>query len=86
MNKYSNLLKKEALKNKKIFWDVKDINNLSDRSIVERVLLYGNIQQFRNITKDLEEFKKVYRLIKSGRNSLTPIVENYVEKYVQYHS
>jgi len=86
MNEYSKLLKQEAFTNQKIFWDVKDINNLSDKSIVERILLYGNIQQFRNIVKNLTEFEKIYNQIKSGRNSLTPIVKNYVDKYVQYYS
>lgn len=86
MDKYTKLLKKEALSNRKIFWDIEDIEKLSDRSIVERVLVYGNIEQFRNITKDLESFKKVYKIIKTSRNSLSPIVENYVDKYVKYHS
>ena len=86
MNEYSKLLKQEAFTNQKIFWDVKDINNLSDKSIVERILLYGNMQQFRNIVKNLTEFEKIYNQIKSGRNSLTPIVKNYVDKYVKYYS
>lgn len=86
MNEYSKLLKQEAFTNQKIFWDVKDINNLSDKSIVERILLYGNMQQFRNIVKNLTEFEKIYNQIKSERNSLTPIVKNYVDKYVKYYS
>lgn len=87
MNQYSQLLKKEALKNKKIFWDTPNIHTLSDNSIVERILIYGNISQFRNITKNLDEFKKIYFNIKNKkRNSLTPIVINYVDKYIKYNS
>lgn len=86
MNSYDKLLKKQAKKNKKIFWDTDNINNLSKEAIVERILLYGNMKQFRKITKNKEDFKRIYTDIKQKkRNSLTPLIINYVDLYLEYN-
>ena len=87
MGPYNKLLLQQAKDNKKIFWDIANINILSEEAIVERILLYGDINQFRTITKNKEEFKKIYTAIKNKkRNSLTPIVKNYVNLYLRYHA
>lgn len=84
MQRYSELLRNEANSNRKIFWDVSSIDNLSDSAIVERILSYGDMEQFKDITKDTVSFKKVYYEIKSKkRNNLSPMVINYVDLYLK---
>jgi len=86
MKTYSQILKREALKNKKIFWDVpkEDIKKLSDVALVERILNYGNMDQFRNIIKDRESFTKIYSEIKNKkRSNLSPLTTNYVDLYLK---
>lgn len=84
MNKYSQLLRKEALKNKKLFWDISDINHLSDEAIIERMLNYGDMKEFRIITKDKVTFSEIYKQIKKKkRSNLTPIVINYTDLYLK---
>ena len=86
MKTYSQILKREALKNKKIFWDVpkEDIKKLSDVALVERILNYGNMDQFRNIIKDRESFTKIYSEIKNKkRSNLSPLTTNYVDLYLR---
>lgn len=84
MKKYSRLLQQEADKDRKIFWDISTIKKLSDPAIVERILNYGDISQFKNIIKDRDSFVNVYRKIKEKRrNNLSPLVINYVDLYLK---
>lgn len=86
MEKYINKIREEAIKNDQIFWDISknDINSLSSNALIERFLNYGDMQQFRKITKDKNSFKKVYSDIKSkNRNNLSPLVINYVDLYLE---
>lgn len=86
MNNYSEILKKEALKNNKIFWDVdKDkLRDISDLAITERILNYGDIDQFRNIAKYREPFTKAYKEIREKKRcNLSPMVINYVDLYLK---
>lgn len=86
MGKYIKKLRKEAQKSNQIFWDVpkNDINSLSADALVERFLNYGNMQQFRKISKDKTPFKKIYSKIKNkDRNNLSPLVVNYVDLYLK---
>lgn len=85
MINYSEILRGEALK-KKIFWDVdKDkLGDLSDLAITERILNYGDINQFRNIVKYRKSFTKVYKDLKEDRRcNLSPMVINYVDLYLK---
>jgi hypothetical protein len=86
MDSYDKLLKKQAKTNRKIFWDIDNIDNLSREAIVERILLYGSIKQFKKITKNKEHFKRIYKNIRQRkRNSLTPLIINYVDLYLEYN-
>jgi len=84
MKKYSELLQQEASKNKEIFWDISNIEKLSESAIVERILNYGDISQFKDITKDRNSFTNVYNRIKEKkRNNLSSLVINYVDLYLK---
>jgi hypothetical protein len=86
MKTYSQVLKREALKNKKIFWDIpkEDIINLSDAALVERILNYGNMDQFRNIVKDKESFTNIHLKIRNKKRcNLSPLTINYVDLYLR---
>lgn len=86
MEEYINKIRKEAKKNNQIFWDIpkNDINSLSPHALIERFLNYGDMQQFRKISKDKASFKKIYSDIKNkDRNNLSPLVINYVDLYLK---
>jgi len=55
-------LKKFLLENKVLFWDIWDLENLSENAIEERILKYWNWRQVKELEKILwkEKFKKNY--------------------------
>ena len=83
MSGYSKLLAKQIKENKKIFWDVSDLENLSEFATVERILNYGDIYQFKEITKDKDSFTNVYKELKRKRNNLSPLIINYIDLYLK---
>jgi hypothetical protein len=82
---YKQILLKQAKKKPEIFWDIpkESIDNLSNESLIERLLNYGDMDQLRSIVKDKEEFKKNYlRIRNQKRCNLFPEVVNYIDLYL----
>lgn len=89
MNSYTNILRKESLKNSKIFWDipVEKVSQLSDDAMLERILNYGDMNQLREVLKNKEDFKKIYSKIRNKkRTNLSPLVINYIDLYLKKHA
>ena len=89
MNSYTNILKRESLKNSKIFWDIpkEKVSQLSDDAILERILNYGDMDQLRGVLKNKEDFKKIYSKIRNKkRTNLSPLVINYIDLYLKKHA
>lgn len=89
MGIYAKLLREQAVIDKKLFWDIPEnkISMLSESTILERILNYGDINQFKIVTSDMKNFEKVYKHItRKSRNNLFPIVVNYVELYIKNNS
>jgi hypothetical protein len=89
MTSYINTLKKQALKDSDIFWDIpKDkISQLSEEAIVERILNYGDMDQLRAVTKNKEKFSKIYTKIRDKKRcNLSPLVINYIDLYLEKHA
>ncbi|HRX43771.1 MAG TPA: hypothetical protein P5059_00765 [Candidatus Dojkabacteria bacterium] len=86
MNTFSNLLKRESIKNSKIFWDTpkERINQLSDEAKLERILNYGDMNQLRKVLKAKKDFQKeYYKLRNKKRTNLSPLVINYIDLYLK---
>lgn len=89
MNSYTNILRKESLKNSKIFWDIpkEKVSQLSDDAMLERILNYGDMDQLREVLKNKEDFKKIYSKIRNKkRTNLSPLVINYIDLYLKKHA
>jgi hypothetical protein len=89
MKSYTNILRKESLKNSKIFWDIpKDkVSQLSDDAMLERILNYGDMNQLREVLKNKEDFKRIYSKIRNKkRANLSPLVINYIDLYLKKHA
>ena len=77
------------IKNKPyLAWYVKDPEKLSEESVLEHVLNYGNwddVQQFIRIKgkdKTTSLFKKT---LKNKRTNYQPAVQSYFSRYFNYH-
>ena len=84
--KYKKSLLKQALKKPSIFWDIhqKDIKNLSEEALMERILNYGDIDQLRNILKNKPDFINTYSKIREKKRcNLFPEVINYIDIYIK---
>jgi len=77
----------DFLKNRQyLFWYIKDLNKLSENSIVETILNYGDWEDFQNLIKILgiEKIAKNFSQdIKKDRNNYRPEVQNYFQLYFQ---
>lgn len=78
------------IKNKPyLAWYVKDPETLSDASVLEHVLNYGNwddVQLFikmKGISEAAELFNKS---LKNKRTNYTPAIHSYFLKYFKYHT
>lgn len=73
-------------KRKHLVWDVKDPMKLSDQSIVEACLNYGNFEDFKTLLKILG-IKKTASIfqsqIKGGRCNYSDKTKNYFKLYFQ---
>jgi len=84
MEQYSQILKQQANINPTIFWDVRDINTLSDTAIVERILSHGNMEQLRNISQEKIPFSNIFEEIKTRRRrNLSKKTINFINLYLQ---
>ncbi len=86
MNTFSILLKRESIRNSKIFWDIpkEKIAKLSELAILERILNYGDMNQLREVLKEKEDFQKEYfKLRNKKRSNLSPLVINYIDLYLK---
>ncbi len=84
MERYSQILRQQALLSPGIFWDIKDIQTLSDAAIVERLLSHGNMEQLRNISKEKIPFSNIFEKIKTRkRSNLSKKTINFINLYLQ---
>jgi len=84
MEKYSQILRQQALLSPSIFWDVKNIETLSDTAIAERLLSHGNMEQLRNISKEKIPFSNIFEEIKTKkRRNLSKKTINFINLYLQ---
>ena len=77
------------IKNKPyLAWYVKDPDKLSEESVLEHVLNYGNwddVQQFIKI-KGLAETSKLFnKSLENKRTNYKPEIKSYFKKYFQHH-
>jgi hypothetical protein len=82
---YKQILLKQAKRKPEIFWDIpkKSIENLSNESLLERLLNYGDMDQLRKIVKNKKEFEKNYLKIRNKKRcNLFPEVINYIDLYL----
>lgn len=71
-----------------IFWDVKDIENLSENSIVEAILNRGDFDDFLRLI-DVLGIKRVadifYEQISHPRKNYSKKTENYFKLFFERH-
>lgn len=71
-----------------IFWDVKDIENLSEDSIVEAILNRGDFDDFLRLI-DALGIKRVadifYKQISHSRKNYSKRTENYFKLFFERH-
>ncbi len=85
MDRYQNKLRRIALRNKSLFWDIpkNKVKDLSDVAILERILNYGDLSDLRNLLHDIDSFKDVYSRLSSKRNDLKPWADNFAQLYIK---
>jgi len=67
-----------------LFWYVKDLNKLSNESIVENVLNYGDFKDFQKIIEilGLDNVAQIFRKqLEKKRDNYRPEVKNYFTLY-----
>jgi hypothetical protein len=77
------------IKNKPyLAWYIKDPDKLSEESVLEHVLNYGNwddVQQFIKI-KGLAETSKLFsKSLENKRTNYKPEIKSYFQKYFKHH-
>ena len=80
----------DIIKNKPyLAWDVKDLSALSDESVLERVLNYGNwddVQGYIKI-KGILDTKRIFnKLLNKKRVNLFPEIRHYFTIYFNRHA
>ena len=80
----------DIIKNKSyLAWYVKDPANLSEESVLEHVLNYGDwedVQTFIKI-KGIDETAKIFsRTISSQRSNYSKPIKSYFIRYFNYHA
>jgi len=69
-----------------LFWDSKHPENLSDASIVEKVLNYGDFDDVLDLFSAYSKEKVAqifYKQVSSKRNNYRPEIKNYFNLYFQ---
>ena len=85
MNTLKTLFKRKPF----LAWDIRDINTLSEKSMLEHILNYGDwsdvleAEQALGISKMKILFEKIKR---NNRVNLKPRTINYFEKYFAKHA
>ncbi len=69
-------------------WYVKDPNSLSEESVLEHILNYGNwddVQQFISM-KGLQETAGIfYKSLQNKRTNYQPAIQTYFTRYFSHH-
>ena len=81
MKKITNILSE----NKELFWDVSNLNALSEESIEERFLQYGNWKNILDLIKifGIKKFTKIYVDIRTkSRSNLSKKTINFFNLYL----
>jgi hypothetical protein len=67
-----------------LFWYIKDVSGLSNDSIIEHTLNYGDFDDFKKILEimGIESIAQIFRnQLKNKRNNYRPEVKNYFTLY-----
>lgn len=67
-----------------IFWDVKDPENLPPEVVTERILNYGDFEDFKELVRllGINKVAAIFRKqIEKPRNNYLPEVKNYFNLY-----
>ncbi len=86
---YRSKLLSQAKINPDIFWDMdkNSINKLSEEALLEKLLIYGDFNQLKNITKDRKQFSKVYyRIRDKKRCNLQPRTVNFIDLFLKQYA
>ena len=70
-------------------WDTKNYEGLSKEAIIERVLMYGDWKEFKEVEKTLgrQEFVEIFtKLASKKRVNLKPETINLFSKYLQQYA
>ncbi|HNP79733.1 MAG TPA: hypothetical protein PKI00_02695 [Candidatus Pacearchaeota archaeon] len=82
-------LKTFAKQRKHLFWYIKDTDNLSQDSIVEHILNYGNWKDFKELISimGIDNVARIFRAqIEKQRNNYRPKIKHYFELYFNEHA
>lgn len=82
-------LKQFARDRSYLFWDVKDVEAVSVSVIVEKVLNYGNFDDFRELVRILgiDEIAEIFQeQLNSPRCNYRPEIKNYFSLYFKKYT
>ena len=82
-------IKEFAKKHKYLFWYIKDTDKLSEESIVEHVLNYGDWEDVKELISILgiNEVALIFRKqLENQRNNYRPKIKNYFKMYFDEHA
>jgi hypothetical protein len=72
-----------------LFWYIQDLSQLSDNSIVETILNYGDWQDFKDMISlfGLSKISQIFQQdIQKPRNNYRPEIQNYFTLYFQKYA
>jgi len=72
-----------------LFWYIQDLNKLSDNSVVETILNYGDWQDFKDMISlfGLPKIAQIFQQdIQKTRNNYRPEIQNYFTLYFQKYA
>lgn len=84
------MTREQFLQDKKpLFWYIQDLNQLSENSIVETILNYGDWQDFQDMVSafGLAKISQIFQQdIQKSRNNYRPEIQNYFQLYFQKYA
>jgi hypothetical protein len=72
-----------------LIWYVKDLENVSESSVVEHVLNYGDFDDFKALIKimGIDNIAKIFKKqIKNKRSNYSPKIRNYFTLYFKKYA
>lgn len=82
-------IKEFVKKRKYLFWYIKDTDNLSQESIIEHILNYGDWNDFKELINivGINSIAEIFRIqSQKQRNNYRPKIKNFFELYFDEHA